>query len=83
MIGSTTNVAAKPTKFEGGDLAAPLRTKYEGMRDRVTLDGKPAVIVGWELRWLCVRPVEDSPVRVVFSRKTVNRVLDNGGGFKS
>lgn len=66
-----------------------LREQYEAMRDRVTLDGRPAVIIAWMQPHPIVRRAEvESGGSVAaggyhFSRAAIQRVLSNGGAFRS
>ena len=63
--------------------ADPLREKYLGMRNAVTLDGQPAYIVGWMAKFPQVRHYSATAPGYSYCRETIDRILDNGGAFKT
>ena len=46
------------------------------------LDGKPAKVIGWKLDWPLVAHL-DSPLAVLYSWATVNRIMAEDRRFKS
>ena len=55
--------------------------KFQGVR--VTLDGKPAQVVGLRLPFATVRTLDPDVPSYEWAWATAARIVDNGGSFRS